>query len=410
MLRLPAAGGFNLDQELAKPDDPRPSMLKLLTIIGARPQIIKAAALSRAIKTTYPTQIREVIVHTGQHYDQQLSAVFFEELQIPQPDYNLQVGSGKHGEQTARMISAIEVILEAEKPHFVLLYGDTNSTLAGAIAASKSAVPIVHVEAGLRSFNKRMPEEINRILSDHVSTYLFPPTQTGLTNLLNEGFRADNRPPYTQDNPGIFLAGDIMYDNCLFYSALAAAQSRIVDTLHLEPNHYILATIHRNTNTDEADRLNAIFGALQTLTSSYHIPLVMPLHPRTLKQMDALLTADLYKDVQANPFLRLIDPVSFLDMMQLEQQAKLIITDSGGVQKEAFFFRKPCIILRAQTEWTEIVESGAARLCDADPQRILSAYTYFKQAPPVPFLPLYGEGKTAATIIELLLETGANKD
>lgn len=382
-------------------------MRKLLTIIGARPQIIKAAALSRVIQTTYPALIREVIVHTGQHYDQQMSAVFFDELQIPPPDYNLQVGSGKHGEQTARMISAIEAILEAEKPDFLLLYGDTNSTLAGAIAASKSQIPIVHVEAGLRSFNKRMPEEINRILSDHVSTYLFPPTQTGLTNLLNEGFGVDNRPPYTQDNPGIFLAGDIMYDNCLFYSSIAATQSAIVETLHLERGHYILATVHRNNNTDEADRLNAIFGALQTLTSHYHIPLVMPLHPRTLKQMGALLTQDLHTAVQANPFIRLIAPLSFLDMMQLEQQAKLVITDSGGVQKEAFFFRKPCLILRAETEWTEIVESGAASLCDADPQRILSAYAHFELAPPINFLPVYGEGKTAATIVDVLLNTGA---
>ncbi len=382
-------------------------MRKLLTIIGARPQIIKAAALSRVIKTTYSALIKEVIVHTGQHYDQQMSAVFFDELQIPPPDYNLQVGSGKHGEQTARMISAIEAILEAEKPDFLLLYGDTNSTLAGAIAASKSQIPIVHVEAGLRSFNKRMPEEINRILSDHVSTYLFPPTQTGLTNLLNEGFGAANRPPYTQDNPGIFLAGDIMYDNCLFYSSIAATQSGVVDTLQLEPEHYILATVHRNNNTDEADRLNAIFGALQTLTTRYHIPLVMPLHPRTLKQMGALLTQDLHTAVQANPLIRLISPLSFLDMMQLEQQAKLVITDSGGVQKEAFFFRKPCLILRAETEWTEIVESGAASLCDADPQRILSAYAHFEQAPPINFLPVYGEGKTALTIVEVLLNTGA---
>ncbi|WP_080237089.1 non-hydrolyzing UDP-N-acetylglucosamine 2-epimerase [Spirosoma rigui] len=385
-------------------------MLKLLTVIGARPQIIKAAALSRVIKHAYSALVREVIVHTGQHYDPQMSAVFFEELQIPQPNYNLQVGSGKHGEQTARMISAIEEILEVEKPHFLLIYGDTNSTLAGAIAASKSNVPIVHVEAGLRSFAKRMPEEVNRILSDHVSTYLFPPTQTGLTNLLNEGFRADNRPPYTQDNPGIFLAGDIMYDNCLFYSALAATQSNIVATLHLEPNCYILATVHRNNNTDEADRLNAIFKAFQTLTSHHHIPLVLPLHPRTLKQMDALLTADLYKAVQENPFIRLIDPVSFLDMMQLEQQAKLIITDSGGVQKEAFFFRKPCIVLRAQTEWTEIVVSGSARLCDADTQLIVNAYSDFEQSPPVSFLPFYGEGKTATTIVDILLASGATSN
>jgi UDP-GlcNAc3NAcA epimerase len=378
-------------------------MLKLLTIIGARPQIIKSSAISRAIRNRYSTLVKEIIVHTGQHYDRQMSQVFFEELQIPSPDYNLQVGSGKHGEQTAKMITGIEAVIEAEKPDYLILYGDTNSTLAGAIAAAKVHVPIVHIEAGLRSFNKRMPEEINRILSDHVSTYLFPPTQTGFANLLREGFRMDNRPPYTVDNPGVFKVGDVMYDNSLHFSELAAGRTDLLERLELKPGQYLLATLHRNANTDETERLNSIFEALQAITTTYSIRLVMPLHPRTLKQMDVLLGADLYKAVQNNPDLLLIPPVSFLEMTLLEQHAKLIITDSGGVQKEAFFFKKPCIILRPETEWVEIVESGAALLCDADRKRILDAYDHFEQSFTSEFVSIYGDGNAAERILEILI-------
>ncbi|SOD81286.1 non-hydrolyzing UDP-N-acetylglucosamine 2-epimerase [Spirosoma fluviale] len=378
-------------------------MRKILTIIGARPQIIKSAAISRAIRTTYADRVREVIVHTGQHYDRQMSAVFFEELQIPLPDYNLQVGSGKHGEQTAKMISGIEAIIETEQPDFLILYGDTNSTLAGAIAAAKLHTPIVHIEAGLRSFNKRMPEEVNRILSDHVSTYLFPPTRTSLTNLLNEGFRTDNQAPYTIDNPGVFLVGDVMYDNSLYFSSVAAERTAIVAQRQLSPDNYILATLHRNNNTDEAERLNAIFDAMQTITRTYSMPLVMPLHPRTRKQMDALLTPELYDAVRTNPYIQLIEPVSFLEMTQLEQQARLVITDSGGVQKEAFFFKKPCIILRAETEWVEIVEGGAAILCDADPTRIQNAYIHLLNNDRVDFPALYGDGTAAEQMLNKLL-------
>ncbi len=378
-------------------------MKKLLTIIGARPQIIKSAAISRAIRARYADKITEVIVHTGQHYDQQMSAVFFEELRIPLPDYNLQVGSGKHGEQTAKMIAGIESIIETEKPDFLIIYGDTNSTLAGAIAAAKVHTPIVHIEAGLRSFNKRMPEEINRILSDHVSTYLFPPTQTGFANLLNEGFRPHNQALYTIDNPGVFMVGDVMYDNSLHFSAVAAERTTIVADLKMRPDNYILATLHRNNNTDEADRLNAIFGALQMITSTYLMPLVMPLHPRTLKQMDVLLSPELYEAIRANPYIQLIAPVSFLEMTQLEQQARLVITDSGGVQKEAFFFKKPCIILRAETEWVEIVESGAALLCDADPKRIQGAYLQLLEADRIEFPMLYGDGTAAEQVLDKLV-------
>ena len=378
-------------------------MKKLLTIIGARPQIIKSAAISRAIRTRYADQITEVIVHTGQHYDQQMSAVFFEELQIPLPDYNLQVGSGKHGAQTAKMITGIEEIIEREQPDFLLIYGDTNSTLAGAIAAAKVHTPIVHVEAGLRSFNKRMPEEINRILSDHVSTYLFPPTQTGYNNLLNEGFRANTQPPHSIDNPGLFLVGDVMYDNSHYFSAIAAERSTILVQHGLNAGEYVLVTLHRNINTDDVDRLTAIFQALLTLSTTHNVRLVLPLHPRTLKQLNALLAPALQAAIQSNPNLVLLPPVSFLDMTQLEQQANLVITDSGGVQKEAFFFSKPCIILRAETEWVEIVEGGAAILCDADSNRILDAWSHFTRAEHHTFLPLYGDGNAAERIVSILI-------
>ena len=379
-------------------------MLKLLTIIGARPQIIKSAAISRVIHAQYADRVREVIVHTGQHYDREMSEIFFEELQIPRPDYNLQAGSGKHGAQTAKMIQGIEEIIDVEKPDCLIIYGDTNSTLAGAIAAAKVHVPIAHIEAGLRSFNKRMPEEINRILSDHVSTFLFPPTQTGYTNLLNEGFRTNNHPPYTIDNPGVFRVGDVMYDNSLHFSTVAARQTDILERLQVVPEQYILVTLHRNNNTDETDRLVAIFDALQTLTTTYGIRMVMPLHPRTAKQMAALLDTKTYETIQTNPNILLIPPVSFLEMTRLEQQAKLIITDSGGVQKEAFFFKKPCIILRAETEWVEILTSGAALLCDADKNRILDTYQHFMTSPLILFDTIYGDGKAAEQILNILID------
>jgi UDP-GlcNAc3NAcA epimerase len=381
-------------------------MLKLLTIIGARPQIIKSAAISRAIKNHYASSIKEVVVHTGQHYDERMSAIFFEELQIPLPDYNLGAGSGKHGEQTARMIAGIETILENEQPDFMIIYGDTNSTLAAAVAASKIHVPVVHIEAGLRSFNKKMPEEINRILSDHVSTYLFPPTQTGLDNLKNEGFRVDNQPPYTIDRPGVFNVGDVMYDNTLFFSKVADKNTDILEKEGLEKKQFLLVTLHRNTNTDDAVRLNAIFRALLEIANSGNETLVLPLHPRTAKQMEILLETELRREISSNPAILLLPPVSYLEMIQLEKYAKLVLTDSGGVQKEAYFLKTPCLILRAETEWVEIVESGAAVLCDADETRILDAYRYFMSNPESSYQTIYGDGNAAEKILNLLL-TGA---
>ena len=255
-------------------------MIKIVTIIGARPQIIKAAALSRAIKNNFSNEIEEIIVHTGQHYDQNMSQVFFDELGIPAPNYNLGVGSGKHGEQTAKMIEGIEEILLKENPDYLVVYGDTNSTLAGAIAASKIHIPIVHIEAGLRSFNKAMPEEINRICCDHCSTMLFSPTTTGYKNLINEGFNQENKKPFTIDNPGIYHCGDVMYDNSLYFSSIANSQHPIANS------QYILCTIHRNNNTDEPERLSAIVRALLRLSKEEEI--IIPLHPRTKKLLDIM--------------------------------------------------------------------------------------------------------------------------
>ncbi|MBD2700705.1 UDP-N-acetylglucosamine 2-epimerase (non-hydrolyzing) [Spirosoma sp. BT702] len=377
-------------------------MLKLLTLIGARPQIIKASALSRAIRLNFSGQISEVIVHTGQHYDENMSAVFFDELAIPAPAYNLRVGSGKHGEQTAKMIVEVESILELEQPDYLILYGDTNSTLAGAIAASKQHVPIVHIEAGLRSYNKKMPEEVNRILTDHVSTYLFPPTQTGVENLQKEGFTLNNQPPYTMDNPGIFNVGDITYDNSLYFCDVAASRTDITERLQLQESPYALVTIHRNANTDDAMRLNAIFDTLLTIATTYSTKLIIPLHPRTAKQMIALLKENLYKALFSSSKISFLPPVSFLEMITLEQQASLIITDSGGVQKEAYYYQKPCIVLRSETEWVEIVENGAAFLCDANPGLILDAYNSITKSNAIQFRKIYGDGKTAESILNIL--------
>lgn len=378
-------------------------MIKIITIIGARPQIIKAAALSRAIKNYFSEQLIEIIVHTGQHYDENMSKVFFEELQIPLPNYNLNVGSGKHGDQTAKMIVGIEDILEKENPDYIVLYGDTNSTLAGAIAASKIHIPIVHIEAGLRSFNKKMPEEINRILTDHCSTYLFPPTHTGLDNLLKEGFSKENKPPFSSDNQFIINVGDVMYDNSLYFSSLA--NDNILIQNKLEKNNYILSTIHRNNNTDEKDRLNDICESFIEIVNNHQIDLILPLHPRTHKLMDVNLKENIKKTFLNHPRIKIVPPVSFLEMITLEANAKLIVTDSGGVQKESYFFKKPCVILRSETEWVEIIKSGSAFIADANKDLILKKTSEYLQSKDIhKFPPLYGNGDASKKIIELILK------
>jgi UDP-GlcNAc3NAcA epimerase len=387
--------------------------MKIVTIIGARPQIIKAAALSRAIKTHYADRIQEIIVHTGQHYDENMSQVFFDELGIPHPDYNLHVGSASHGVQTARMTEGIEALLIKEQPDFIVLYGDTNSTLAGAVAAAKIHVPIVHIEAGLRSFNKSMPEEINRIVCDHCSTLLFTPTKAGLENLKREGFPIEESGVSTGstaagptiDNPKVYHCGDIMYDNSLHFADIAEEKTDIIQRLALAGKPFILATIHRDSNTDHPERLNAIFDALIQLSKETQV--VLPLHPRTAKLLKTNLDSEKQTQIFNCPNISLIPPVSFLEMIALERHAQLVMTDSGGVQKEAYFFKKPCIILRPETEWVEIVETGNAILADADEARIMEAWQHFKDNPPTVFPEIFGDGHAAEFMLEQMLLTYA---
>jgi UDP-GlcNAc3NAcA epimerase len=375
-------------------------MYKILTIIGARPQIIKAAALSRIIDKHYSSSLQEVIVHTGQHYDENMSQVFFDELNIPQPDYNLNVGSASHGKQTGLMLERIEDVLLKEKPDALVIYGDTNSTLAGALAASKLLIPVFHIEAGLRSYNKTMPEEINRIMADHVSTLLFCPTQQAIKNLEKEGFKLHLH-RCDINHPKVILSGDVMYDNSLYFSKIAQKKSDILKRLSLENKEFVLCTIHRNNNTDDPVRLNAIFSAL--LKISKEIQIVLPIHPRTKKMLETNLDNQLKSQIFSNKDIIITDPVSFLEMILLERHCKIVITDSGGVQKEAYFFKKPCVVLRPETEWVELLDTGTTLLADADEQKILSAYQKLKNISVEKFLPYYGDGNAAPKIAEEML-------
>ncbi len=375
-------------------------MKKIITVIGARPQIIKASAISRAIKNSFSDKIEEIIVHTGQHYDENMSEIFFTEMDIPKPKYNLSVGSASHGVQTADILKGIEQIITDEKADALLIYGDTNSTLAGAIAASKLLIPVIHIEAGLRSYNKSMPEEINRIVSDHVSTLLFCPTKTAIKNLKKEGFSMDLEKKACIDNPHVYLCGDIMFDNSLFFSELSARNSNILANLNLQENEYILTTIHRNANTDDATNINSIFSALQEIQQNTSLKIVLPLHPRTKKMMQDLLNQELFEQIKANENFVIIDPAGFLDIIALEKNARLIVTDSGGLQKEAFFFQKPCVILRPQTEWIEIVENGNAMLTDANFEKIKEATDFLLNKTDFTFPSLFGDGKAAEFILK----------
>lgn len=352
--------------------------MKVLTVVGARPQFIKAAPVSRALRK----KGEEILVHTGQHYDQSMSEVFFEELQIPVPEYHLHVGSSSHGAQTGAMLAKVEEVLQKEKPDVVLVYGDTNSTLAGALAAAKLHIPVAHVEAGLRSFNKQMPEEINRVLTDHVSRWLFCPTEAAIANLRREGIEQ-----------GVVHMGDVMLDTFLFNRKMAADKSRILEQHQLEAGSYLLVTVHRAENTDTPARLQGIVEALNRVD----VPAVLPLHPRTKGKLEAF-------DLQIeNPLVKVIPPVGFLDMLQLEVHAQKIVTDSGGVQKEAFFAQVPAITLRDETEWVETVEVGANCLVGADTEKILAAINDFtvdfRQLPPI-----YGNGNAAEEIVEFLYQ------
>ena len=378
-------------------------MIKILTVIGARPQIIKAAAISRAVRTAFPDVIQEKILHTGQHYDQNMSQVFIDELGIPQPDYNLGVGSGSHGEQTAKMIAGIENVLTSEHFDGILLYGDTNSTLAGAVAASKIHVPIFHVEAGLRSFNMSMPEEINRIVCDQLASILFPPTETGMKNLMAEGFVGSKAKFKNGKSRLVVNSGDVMYDNSLYFSHLSQQKCDIIDRLGLTKDGYVLATIHRDNNTDDKQRLTDIFTALLDIGERDSIDIVLPLHPRTKKLLPVNLYPAVYERLQSSERVRMIPPASFFEIIELERNARLVMTDSGGVQKEAFFFERPCVILRPETEWVEIVEHGAGIIADADYAKIINAYNLLT-GKTVNFPKLFGDGKAAEHILEAIVD------
>jgi len=382
----------------------------LLNIVGARPQIIKASAISRAVRKHFSENILEVLVHTGQHYDKEMSDVFFDELEMHQPDYNLGVGSAGHGKQTSLMITGIEEVIIKEKPDCVILYGDTNSSLAGAIAASKLHCPVVHIEAGLRSFNKTMPEEINRIMCDHSSTLLFAPTNAAFKNLMNEGFRPENSPPYTISNPKIFLTGDIMYDNTLFYSELAEKKmAGLPGQLSAKQGEYILVTIHRDSNTDDPERLNAVLSTLRDLAEENGIHMIMPFHPRTIVSLKTKLEK-LYRELSGSRFVSIIPPVSYLEMTLLEKHCKMIITDSGGVQKESHFLKKPCIVLRKETEWVELIVNGTARLVDADTSKLTEEFAHFMEfREGLDYPAFYGDGKTAEFILGEILQLFENR-
>ncbi len=348
--------------------------MKILSVVGARPQFIKAAPVSRALRQT----VHEVLVHTGQHYDYGMSAVFFDELGIPEPDYNLGIGSGVHGWQTGQMLIRIEEVLLKERPNWALVYGDTNSTLAGALAAVKLHIPVAHVEAGLRSFNRAMPEEHNRVLTDHAADLLFCPTQTAVDNLAREGIVN-----------GVHLVGDVMYDALLHNVALAEQRSGVLARLGLSPGHYALATLHRPANTDDPARLGAILAALEEIGQEY--PVVFPVHPRTRQRLPQYPISN----------VQLTEPVGYLDMLVLEKNTRLILTDSGGVQKEAYLFGVPCLTLRDETEWVETVEAGWNLLVGADRAAIVRAAREFR--PPGSPSPLFGDGRASQRIAAMLM-------
>lgn len=386
--------------------------MKLISVVGARPQFIKAGVMIQAIESQQvpDSRIRHVLVHTGQHYDYGLSQVFFDELKIPKPDYYLGVGSGGHGEQTGQMLERVEQVLLEENPDMVFVYGDTNSTLAGALAAAKLHALVAHVESGLRTYNKRMPEEINRILTDRVSAILFCPTETAVKNLKKEGFtnianngklvlaeEAEGLKNISPNNPLVINVGDVMHDSLLHSIGIAEERSSILRDIELEGQEYYLATVHRAENTDNPERLRQIFSAFQDLATR-GTKFICPLHPRTREALRRVLG-----ERRWHPNLRLLGPISYLDMLILEKNARIILTDSGGVQKEAFIFRVPCVTLLEGTGWVETVETGWNLLAGADKQDILGSVKYFRESKPADTqIEPYGLGSTGERIVRVI--------
>lgn len=358
--------------------------VKLVTVVGARPQFIKLAPVSRALLAT--GSIDEYVVHTGQHYDESMSNIFFEELKLKKPDSNLGVGSGSHAVQTARMLEGLEPIFIKENPDCILIYGDTNSTLSAALVASKLHIPVAHVESGLRSFNMAMPEEVNRIVADHLSEYLFAPTRAAMENLRKEG----------KDSKQVVLTGDVMYDAALQYGSSAAGVRTVIDQLSLERGKYVLTTLHRAENVDNSDRLEGIWRALGVVSKS--LPVVFPVHPRTRERISRL-------QLESSKTVILIDPVGYLDMVALEANAALIATDSGGVQKEAYFHKVPCVTVRTETEWSELVESGWNVLAPPDDPETLARIILSRLGTSGRGVDLYGSGNASEIIRDKLLSS-----
>jgi UDP-GlcNAc3NAcA epimerase len=385
-------------------------MVKIVTVVGARPQFIKAAAISRAIRSQFGDQIKEVLLHTGQHYDPGMSQVFFEELGLPKEDYNLNVGSGTHAVQTAAIMIGVEEILLKEKPDYLLLYGDTNSTLAGAVAASKLHIPIIHIEGGVRSYYKGMPEEVNRVICDHLSTLIFVPTLSGVESLWREGFQKNNQPPFTADNPKVYHCGDIMYDNSLLLAEVAKKKSTVLDQHDLRAKKFALVTMHRPNNVDDPEILENLFHTFSQLAIENDLTMVIPLHPRTAKVFDEKVSEEIRQQVKSNPLIKIIPPVSFLDITALEMEAEIVMTDSGGVQKEAYYFRKPCVIMMEKTAWVELEQSGTAILTSNDAQKIRSAFnSLMAKKSQMTFPEIFGDGKASYFICEKILEDASFK-
>lgn len=351
--------------------------MKILTIIGARPQFVKAAIVSRELAKS--SIIEEILLHTGQHFDKNMSDIFFEEMEIPTPHYNLNINGLLHGAMTGQMLEAIEKVCLLEKPGYVMVYGDTNSTIAGALAAKKMGIGVIHIEAGLRSFNMNMPEEINRILTDRISDILFCPTDTSIENLKADGI--------VDGKISVIKSGDVMQDAAIYYAQKSAEKSSIFSHLNLQHNNFVLATIHRQENTDSPERLNAIIQALNQITAD--LPIVVPIHPRTRNIIS--------RDNLPIKF-SMIDPIGYFDMLELLKKCRLVLTDSGGLQKEAYFFDKYCITLRDETEWVELIQNGFNQLAGADKQTILNAFQHYVTKPFDKHIDLYGGGKASAQI------------
>lgn len=375
-------------------------MLRIYTVVGARPQFIKAAAVSRCISSQFSDKAKETIIHTGQHFDHNMSKVFFEEMGIPSPIHELGIGGVSHSEMTGKMMMALEKIFVNDKPDCVLVYGDTNSTLAAALTAAKLGIPVAHVEAGLRSFKKSMPEEVNRRLTDHVSTFLFCPTDKAVENLNLEGFEGifKNRP--TADKPLMLNVGDVMYDNVLHYHEKYSSNTQL--EFGLEPNNFILCTIHRDFNTDNTERLNSILESLHILADVYKYKVLVPLHPRTAEKLKQPEFQYMYGKVFNHANIIITEPFSYFQNLMYLNACRSVITDSGGLQKEAYFLRKPSVILRGETEWQEIVDVGYAVCADADKEDIINSTMKLLGIPLPEYQELYGDGEAAQGIVQSL--------